>query len=356
MDNYSIMMHKNPRAVATAWDYVASAVGRLSLNGQTAGLGPGPVRPGDCLLVRTLHTNPGYDRLELAGGEMVVLRPGDTLVGVAGTRQALRGFVGTAPERVKRGDKLSLLSLGGIVGSFQGGLLDLGAPTTVEVIDRLGQNGRPHSLTEGAIAPRGTLDGKCPVVAVVGTSMGAGKTRAASELVAGAWQAGIRVAAVKLTGVACLKDTLDMRARGAFEAISFLDAGLASTVDQPNLVSYVNGLFHHLNETNPDLIVAELGDGIIGPYGVDRLLQDPIFNRAIGALVLSASDHVGAWGGVELLRRWGLRVDVITGPVTDSTAACKMVEQQLSVPAVNACSDGPRLFPIVRSRLFPEKS
>jgi hypothetical protein len=186
--------------------------------------------------------------------------------------------------------------------------------------------------------------------------MGAGKTRAASELVAGAARSGIRVAAVKLTGVACLKDTLDMRSRGAFEAISFLDAGLASTVHEPDLIKYVNGLFHHLEETNPELIVAELGDGIIGPYGVDGLLQDPVFSGAISALVLTASDHVGAWGGVELLRRWGLSVDVITGPVTDSPGACRTVEAQLGVPAVNACSDGQRLFPIVHSRLFSRKS
>ncbi|MGH9461117.1 MAG: hypothetical protein ACRD1X_07850 [Vicinamibacteria bacterium] len=353
------MMHKHLTHLgktSVPWDYVASAGGRLPLNGKTKGLGPGPVRPGEGLLVRTVTTNPGYDRLELASGEMVVLRPGDRLVGVAGTRQALRGFYGSAPASVKQGDRLSLLSLGGILGSFEGGLLDLGVPTTVEVIDRLGQDGRPHSLSEGAIAPRTSLDVTCPIIAVVGTSMGAGKTRAASELVAGAARSGIRVAAVKLTGVACLKDTLDMRSRGAFEAVSFLDAGLASTVHEPELIRYVNGLFHHLEETNPELIVAELGDGIIGPYGVDRLLQDPVFSGAITALVLTASDHVGAWGGVELLRRWGLSVDVITGPVTDSPGACRTVEQQLGVPAVNACSDGQRLFSIVHSRLFSQKS
>jgi hypothetical protein len=356
MDNYAGMLHNNPRVATTLWDYVASAGGRLPLNGGTSGLGPGPVKPGEGLLVRILHTNPGYDRLELASGETVVLRPGDRLVGVAGTRRALRGFVGTSPRSVNLGDRLSLLSLGGIVGSFEGGLLDLGMPTTVEVIDRLGQNGRPHSLSDGAIAPRGSLEIGSPVVAVVGTSMGAGKTRAASELVAGAAAAGVRVAAVKLTGVACLRDTLDMRGRGAFHAISFLDAGLASTVDQPELGSYVNGLLYHLDRHNPELIVAELGDGIIGPYGVDNLLQDPSFSRAIRALVLTASDHVGAWGGLELLRRWGLAVDVITGPVTDSAAGCRLVEQQLHVPAVNACSDGHRLFPLIRTRLFAEKT
>ncbi len=333
------------------WDYVSSAASRLPLAQRTDGLGPGRVQAGEALLVRVLEPNHAYDNLELASGDTVGLRSGDQFVAVAGSRQALRGFVGSPPESARPGDRLSILSLGGIVGRFTGGLLDLGVPTSVEVVDRLGQHGRPLCMTDNAIPRRGELGSICPVVAVVGTSMSAGKTRAATELVAGAAAAGFRVAAVKLTGVACLRDVLRMRERGAFEAVSFLDSGLPSTVDALELTSVAKGLLHHLNEMSPDLIVAELGDGILGPYGVDRLLQEPSLNRAIRVLVLSASDHVGAWGGVELLRRWGLSTDVITGPVTDSTASSQFLEQTLGVPAVNACTNGHQLFDVIQSRL-----
>jgi len=354
------MLNKHAResdpasAGPAVWDYVASAASRLALGANRAAverLGPGPVRGGDALLVRVVVPNPSYDVLELGSGETVALSPGDVFVGVAGARQALRGFAGEAPAGVERGERLSLLNLGGVIGRASGGLLDLGEPTVVQLVERLGRAGRPLNLAQGAIRPSAELPPGPPIVAVTGTSMSAGKTRAAVELVAGAASAGLQVAAVKLTGVACLRDVLRMRERGAKEVLSFLDAGLPSTVDQPDLAATARGLVRFLDRQAPDLIIAELGDGILGPYGVDRLLQDPAFASRIKALVLSASDHVGAWGAVELLRRWGLFVDIVTGPVTDSSAARGFLEEMLGVPTLNACTHGPRLFPAVRKAM-----
>ncbi len=344
-------------ALSPVWDHVASAASRLALgaNGivveRVELLGPGPVRLGDALLVRVVAPNPAYDALELPSGETISLSPRDLFVGVAGARQALRGFAGEAPARVAGGERLSLLNLGGVIGCASGGLLDLGEPTVVELVGRLGRGGRPLNLAQGAIRPSAELPPGPPIVVVTGTSMSAGKTRAAVELVAGAAAAGLQVAAVKLTGVACLRDILRMRERGAQEVLSFLDAGLPSTVDQPDLAATARGLVRYLDRRAPDLIIAELGDGILGPYGVDRLLSDPVFASRIKALVLSASDQVGAWGALELLRRWGLTVDIVTGPVTDGSAARGFLEELLGVPAVNACTDGPLLFSVVREAI-----
>lgn len=324
--------------------YVASAAYRVPLDASAQRLGPGPLESGDVLWVRVTRANPAYDLLELANGESVPLRTGDTLIGVAGHRQALRGYVGSPPAHVAPGDPLELLSLGGILGRCTGGLLDLGLPTTVEVIDRMGRGDHPYRLRDHAIPSRTFLGPGCPVLAVVGTSMSAGKTRAAVEIVASAAAAGLKVAAVKLTGVACLRDILRMKERGAFAALSFLDAGLPSTVSQPEISSFAKGLLASLDEKSPDLIVAEMGDGLLGPYGVDHLLQDELLRKRIRGVVLSASDHVGAWGAAQLLKRWQLDLYLVTGPLTDSPEACRLVEQQLRVPAANACTDAARLF------------
>jgi hypothetical protein len=359
------MLHKHARRAlggdltSPVWDYVASVAGRLPLasNGTAVeGLGPGSVRCGDALLVRVVTPNPSYDALELSSGQTAPLRPGSVFVGVAGARQALRGFAGEAPGRVALGEKLSLLNLGGVIGRASGGLLDLGEPTVVELVNRLGRAGRPLNLAQGAIRASAELPPGCPIVAVVGTSMSAGKTRAAVELVAGAAAAGLRVAAVKLTGVACLRDVLRMRERGAGEAISFLDSGLPSTVGQPALAGYARGLVRFLDRQSPEVIVAELGDGILGPYGVDQLLRDPALVARIKGVILSASDHVGAWGAVQLLAAWGLRVDLVTGPVTDSPAARAFLAELLGVPAVNACTEGARLFPATWQALASRRS
>lgn len=350
-------MHKHSRLATLtevepvpSWNYVASSASRLPLDSVEL-LGAGRVQVGDALLARVVKPNPDYDLLEIDTGQNVPLHHGDSFVGVAGARQALRGFSGVAPFRTRTGDALDVLNLGGVLGRGSGGLLDLGKPTTVKVLHRLGRQGKPLNLRENAIPKRATLGAGAAIVAVVGTSMSAGKTRAAVELVGAASASGLKVAAVKLTGVACLRDTLRMKERGAAQVVSFLDAGLPSTVGSDELPDVARGLIHFLDQNAPDLIVAELGDGILGPYGVDRILHEGALSGRLKAVVLSASDHVGAWGARELLARWGIRIDVVTGPVTDSSEARAYLERLLGIPARNACTEGAELFSTVSEAL-----
>ena len=68
---------------------------------------------------------------------------------------------------------------------------------------------------------------------------------------------------------------------------------------------------------------------------------------ATAAIVFCASDYVGAWGGIELLRRQGVEVDVISGSVTDSKMGEDYVKTQFGVPAANARREGNALFELV---------
>ncbi|HEU5132185.1 MAG TPA: hypothetical protein VFT26_08790, partial [Pyrinomonadaceae bacterium] len=72
---------------------------------------------------------------------------------------------------------------------------------------------------------------------------------------------------------------------------------------------------------------------------------------ATAALVFCASDYVGAWGGIELLRRRGVDVDVISGSVTDSKMGEDYIKTQFNVPAANARREGGALFNLVMSRV-----
>src|SRR5678816_1397292 len=89
-----------------------------------------------------------------------------------------------------------------------------------------------------------------------------------------ATRAGLRVAAAKLSGVACLRDTLNMADHGALVTASFLDCGLPSTVGAGDLAPVAKAIIARLNEDSPDLIVLELGDGILGGYSVESLFDD----------------------------------------------------------------------------------
>jgi hypothetical protein len=94
----------------------------------------------------------------------------------------------------------------------------------------------------------------------------------------------------------------------------------------------------------PDVLVFELGDGILGTYGVDAILECPDIRTALSAVILSANDPVAAWGGVKLLReRFLIEPCAVTGPSTDNQVGVEIITTQMGVPAFNAISNGAAL-------------
>jgi hypothetical protein len=242
--------------------------------------------------------------------------------------------------------------MGGVIGHCTGHHSSLGDAIRLEVIGLVcDEAGRVLNIADAALAPRTSLGETAPIVMIAGTSMNSGKTYAATELIKQATRAGLRVAAGKLSGVACLRDTLNMSDHGAVATASFLDCGLPSTVDIDDLAPSAKAIIARLNEVSPDLIVIELGDGILGGYSVDTVFADFELLDATSAVVFCASDYVGAWGGIELLRRKGVEVDVISGSVTDSRMGEDYIKTQFDVPAANARRSGAALFELVRAKV-----
>jgi len=231
---------------------------------------------------------------------------------------------------------------------------DVGSPLTVEVLGMaVRDGGEPRNIADGALPTARHLSLPCPVVMVNGTCMNSGKTRAAVEIIFHLTQRGYRVAAAKLTGVAALRDQLNMVDHGAVAALSFLDCGLPSTSAGGDLPSVAKGILNALAAEEPDVVVAETGDGIIGSYGVATLLRDEELRRAARCHVLSANDLVAAWGGAKLMREdLGLDVGVMVGPATDNEVGERYVTNELKVPAANARTSGSRLADLVETRVF----
>jgi hypothetical protein len=309
-------------------------------------------RSGDVVVVRALTDSATYNQLELPSGRLAKINPGDVLIGVLGRRRALKGFVGDVPLKVNAGDQLHLLNMGGVIGHCTGHHSSLSDAIRVEVIGlACDESGRIQNIADAALELRTTLSTSAPLVIVAGTCMNSGKTYAATELIKQATRAGLRVAAAKLSGVACLRDTLNMADHGAIATASFLDCGLPSTVGAGDLSPVAKALIARLNEHAPDLIVVELGDGILGSYSVDSVFDDAQLRAATAAVIFCASDYVGAWGGIELFRRRGIAVDVVAGSVTDSQMGEDYIEQEFGVPAGNARRDGTRLFQLILDKV-----
>jgi hypothetical protein len=338
---------------------------RIASSTRNAGLTPEVIvgdeiiaAEGYVLAVRIREDKSSYNTVEDVTGRMLSLRGGDILAGTLGTRRALRGYAGVVPAHISVGDTIEVLNLGGILGRCTSANPEIGLPFTAEVLGailafpELGDRvGRPAHIQDHAIPPADTLEVTLPVVYVAGTCMNAGKTVAATELVRGLTRSGHRVCAAKLTGVSLMRDALSMLDGGAVAALTFNDIGIAST--HPGItVASTKGIFNRLASSKPDVIVAELGDGILGEYGVQDILHDPELRSLGAAYVMAAPDPVACWGAAELMRnQFGLPITTITGPATDNEVGLVYIQSSLGLPAHNARRDASGLVSVVRKAL-----
>jgi hypothetical protein len=316
---------------------------------------------GYVLAVRILTDKSTYNTIEDVSGRMMAVRSGDVLAGTLGSRRALRGYAGEVPSHITVGDTIEVLNLGGILGRCTSVNPEIGPPFKAEVLGailsfpELGDRiGRPATIREGAVPEAEQLECSLPVVFVAGTCMNAGKTVAATELVRGLSRAGRRVGALKLTGVSLMRDTLSMRDAGAVAALTFNDAGMAST--HPGVtVAVARGLLNRMaadRVAKPDVIVAELGDGILGEYGVQDILRAPDLMRLGAAFVMAAPDPVACWGAAQLMQGdFHLPITAITGPATDNDVGRDYIRAELGLAAHNAMRDAGGLLETVTGAL-----
>lgn len=331
--------------------WLASATKNLGVDRRLRVMAPIHPQVGDVVVVRTLTESEVYNRLELRNGETVRLGRGDIFAGVLGRRKALKGFVGDVPSSLAIGDRLHMLNQGGLIGLCTGHYHELGEPIEVEVLGVVVHGERVLNLRDYALRPMASLPTCAPIVIIAGACMHSGKTQVAASLIQGLTGKGYRVAGAKLSGVACLRDTLKMEAQGAFQTLSFLDCGHPSTVGVEDLTSVARDIVGHLSLQNPDLIVMELGDGLLGGYRVDTVFEDAELMKHCAAVVFCANDFVGAWGGIHLLQKKGVGIDVIAGSATDSPMGVEYIERELGVSAANALTQAEMLVQKVEDKI-----
>ena len=106
----------------------------------------------------------------------------------------------------------------------------------------------------------------------------------------------------------------------------------------------ISSAIRELAANKPDVIVFELGDGILGAYGVEAILKDAGIRDALSCLVLCANDPVAAWGGVKLLREdFGIEPGIVTGPATDNDVGKQIIVDRMGVKAINAVTESMQL-------------
>ncbi|MEA2575987.1 MAG: hypothetical protein QOH93_3285 [Chloroflexia bacterium] len=336
-------------------DKIASVTGTLDLENEVEVAEYVPTERGTVLVVEALEEKSVYGELELRGGRLARIIKGDIIAGVLGERQALKGFVGSIPAQIEPGDTLHILNMGGVLGVCSSANSDFGTPLQVRVIGSVVLDGQPANIMDHAVPWQNSLRECAPIILVSGTCMNAGKTTVACEVVRVLSSHGYRVAAAKLAGVATQRDLLNMQDHGAVCALSFSDAGLPSTTRTDScLVPAAKGVLAALSACNPDVIMVEFGDGIMGHYGVDILLRDRELMSHVKAHVLCANDLVAAWGGLRYLEEMGVSVDCVSGPATDNSAGVDYITEHFNIDAANGRNEAARLAAMVEHLVFAE--
>ena len=318
-----------------------------------------PCEEGVLVAVRVLNNKARYNQLELTSGRMATVTQGDIVVGALGHRNALRGYSGRLPTELVPGDTIQLLNIGGVLGHCDSANPDVGPPFDCKVLgtvlhfpylgERIGVPARAGMKTLDANTVLDTQG--VPVVALAGTCMDSGKTAAACAIVSRLRHLGLHVAACKATGVSLRRDILTMEDAGASETMIFSDLGVVTTTAK-NGPALTRALLTSLAENKPDVIVLELGDGLLGAYGVEAILSDQAIRDAMTAVILCANDPVSAWGGAKILREsFNIEPAVVTGPATDNAVGVDQISERMSLPAINALSNGVALGDLVADLL-----
>ena len=297
---------------------------------------PSCPKPGDVALARLEKVGKNTN-LELANGRRCSLHEGDVLAVAFGNRYATEQFEGYAGAD---GDRCDLLSMGGLCGLIRSKHANVSEPTKLRLLGAIGDtHGNPLNLSQFALKSLAVVGRHPRVLVVCGTSMDAGKTFTAMSLIVGLKRLGKRVAAMKLTGTVCGRDTWSMKDAGAWPVLDFVDGGYPSTFEcsLEQLLGLYDLLRSHAGAQGADWIVVEVADGLLQQQQeTSALLKSHSFASTVDAWVFAMSDPVAALGGVGLLRDWGIEPAAISGLISLSPLAMREAEVATGVRCYTA--------------------
>ena len=295
---------------------------------------------GTVLAAEVLEDKSIYNEMELVSGRMSKLKKGDIIAVALGSRMALKGFTGRLPRALKTGDVIHLLNFGGVAGiCTSANVKEVGEPLRIRILGGIARKGKILNIKDASLfKPLQTMKNTTPLIIITGTSMDSGKTTAATEIVKTLTRMGMKLSGAKLTGVGAHRDVYKMLDNGVMQAVSFTDCGISSTASLPDeqIVEVARGALEFLSKGNPDAIIIEFGDGVMGKYGVEGILSDKQIQDNVYLHIGCASDPVGAVGLAKTCESMGLPLDIVSGPVTDNEVGKQIIAEQIGCLTYNA--------------------
>jgi len=303
-------------------------------------------KEGAVIAVEALEDKKIYNKLELRSGRMAIIKKGDILAVALGNRRALRGFSGSVPKKIIVGDTIQVLNIGGVAGIIESeNLSEVGKALNCKVLGAVVSDNKVLNIKDNKkFEAKEKIETNPKLILVTGTCMNSGKTVICAEIINKLRKKGKKVAIAKVAGIAAIRDLKMCKDYGAFMTSSMIDAGLPSSVTNCDFLGYAKAMIDYLQSHNPDFIVIEFGDGLLGEYGVLKIISDKSIISKTVLHVSSAQDPVGAKGAIDITKKIKNKIDIISGPVTDNTVGKNFIERELGAKAANAIKDTDELF------------
>ena len=284
---------------------------------------------GDYVLGEICHADGCVRSLELSSGRMIELTEGDQVIGVFGVRAATLEAVGDWRE-IGDDQCFEMLTPAGLFGKLTSKSLFLPSLMRLKYLGHVIQNAEKRCMSD-YISEEIGADFSMPVILIVGTSMSAGKTTSGRVIVRHLKQAGLKVAAIKLTGAARYRDILTVGDAGADYIFDFVDAGLPSSIcDEQYFRGVTRQLLSKVELTGADIAVIEVGASPLEPYNGAAAINE--IEKNIQFTVLCASDPYAVLGVSSAFKN---QPDLVAGAAANTDAAICLVEKLSGIPALN---------------------
>ena len=275
-----------------------------------------------------------HQHLESAAGRRAKLWVGDEIVVAYGSRYAPDQFEAYVPDDL---EACHLVAGGGIAARVVNRHSAIRPATRIMPLGLLADgNGERLNLIDWRLPPVAPRRTKPLAIAVLGSSMNAGKTTTCAALVRGLAEAGLRVGAAKITGTGSGGDRWSVIDAGACPVFDFTDAGHPSTFGLCGgaLADIMHTLTAHLAEGGAEACVLEIADGLL-QQETAALATSATFRRTVDGVVFAANGSMSAVAGVDWLRRHGLPVLALSGVVTASPLGIREAAEATGLPVLS---------------------
>ncbi len=310
----------------------------------------GQLKPqaGDLVLAKVTSIGQ-HLRIELGTGRRSGLYVGDEIIVCYGSRYAPDQFEAYIPETF---EACHLVAAGGIAAKSINRHRRMKPATEIQPLGLLADTqGKRVNIKDWAIKPVANEHPRPFTVAVLGTSMNAGKTTTAAGIIFALKNQGLTVAAAKVTGTGSGGDRWKMVDAGADIVLDFTDAGLTSTfgVSIEDIESTFCCLLDNLSAITPDVIVLEVADGLYQKETAE-IMSSQFFKQSVDEVIFAAGEALGAKKGVMILEREGYSVCAVSGAINASPLAKREAENVLDIAILQPSDVGEMIYTLLQEK------